>query len=202
MENKITDIRSRTQYNFQWFGIQILFCLVAAIILFAISDALRDFADERCTAKLLSKQNLYLFKNSIYYNFPFYILSLIAVTLIEMKHKANVSFFQRVLMSIAICISYLLTLSFSEFMPYWAAFIISAFMTTCLISWFIMALYRKLAVCILGTSIIAAEYILLMILVYIGARSLIVCSIILFIIVAIMMYCTIKLKKDNNILDN
>lgn len=85
----------------------------------------------------------------------------------------------------------------SEKMSFWIAYVIVSIMTIALISCFVMGLTKNTKAAILSTVILAVEYGLILELVYMGSMALLIGSLSLFILIAVAMYFTLKLKVEN-----
>ena len=91
----------------------------------------------------------------------------------------------------------LLLLAMSEKMSFWIAYVVVSIMTIALISCFVMGLTKNKKAAILSTGILAVEYGLILVLVYMGSMALLIGSLSLFILIAVSMYFTLKLKVEN-----
>lgn len=85
----------------------------------------------------------------------------------------------------------------SEKMSFWIAYIVVSAMTIALVSCFVMGLTKNIKAAILSTIILAVEYGLIIVLVYMGSMALLIGSLSLFVLIAVAMYFTLKLKVEN-----
>lgn len=198
MENQSSDLTQKSNYNFVWQLVQAVLSLAVSAILFGFTEGINSIASGRVDAGLLVKHNYTLFHSASDYSFALYLITMIAMTLMEMKHKSGFTFIQRILVATTLCSGYLLTLSFAEHIPFAVSYAISTVMCVCLIGWFLKEIFHKLPIAVLGAGIVALELIIILVLVYIGNLDLIICSLTLFVILAILMYCTVSINKNNN----
>ena len=101
----------------------------------------------------------------------------------------------------AMLIFYLLLVSMSEFMPFCAAYIIAAVMTIGLIglyTYFVITKRQNLKFSLLITGIMAILYLFLYVLLALQDLSLIIGSLMLFLIMSLVMYSTRNVEWDND----
>lgn len=201
MENSYEPTIREPKYTKMWIGLQILYVLVIAGVLTAISVGITSLAGSRYDDGLLSREHLNLLNTSTNYCFVLITLTLMSITLIELSFRKNINIVQYILMGCALCIFFLLLLSMAELMPFWCAYIIVALMTIGLISLFMKAINRNIKASIATAAILSVEYGLLFMMVYLGSMVLLAGSLLLFAIIATAMYITLKLKvKDDELI--
>ena len=89
-------------------------------------------------------------------------------------------------------------LAFAEQMPFWLAYVIVGAMTGGLIALFIKGITKQAKAARLAGLMIAVEYIYILVLLYLGSLALLLGSLALFIIIAVAMYFTLKMKLIND----
>lgn len=198
MENQIQSTFSEPKYTKMWLGLQILYIFVIAGILTAISIGISSLAGSRLEAGLLKEDRYLLLGDSANYCFALISVTLMTVTLIELAFRKGANLIQNILIGCSLCLFYLLLLSLSEHIPFWGAYFIVSAMTIGLISWFINAIIRKSKATRILAGVLAAEYGLILILVYLGSMVLLVGSVLLFAFIALAMYLTLRLKMEDD----
>jgi inner membrane protein len=86
----------------------------------------------------------------------------------------------------------------TEHLPFLAAYAIVTVMTITLISCFINGLTKQRKAVALTTLILFVEYGLILTLLYIGSLALLIGSLAIFVLIALAMYFTLKLKVENS----
>ncbi|TAN18402.1 MAG: cell envelope integrity protein CreD [Chitinophagaceae bacterium] len=130
-----------------------------------------------------------------------YAILIIALTflvffLIETSQNSPVHPFQYMLIGFALCIFYTLLLSLSEYIHFALAYGISTIASTGLISIYASSLFKKKNMSFLVAIALLALYGFIFTLVQLQDYSLLFGSVGLFIIVAMLMYCTRKINQD------
>ncbi len=121
-------------------------------------------------------------------------LSFLMFFLIEVTKKLRIHPFQYILIGLALIIFYTLLLSVSEHFGFNAAYGISAVAITVMISLYSMPLFNNKKLTLLLTASLATVYTFIFIIIQIETYALLVGSIGLFIILAVTMYITRKIK--------
>lgn len=185
------------KYTKGWLGLQIVYAFVIAGILTAISMGISSLAGSRMEAGLLNEDHFYLIGESANYCFAIIAITLLSITLIELAFRKGANLIQSVLVGCSLCLFYLLLLSISEHLPFWIAYLIVSAMTIGLIAWFIHAITGKKKASYIITGILAVEYGLILMLVYLGSMMLLVGSILLFGLIGLAMYLTLQLRVED-----
>lgn len=197
-ENETLEITySEPKYTKMWLTLQIIYTFVIAGILTAITMGISSLADARFENGLLREAHFLMLGEATNYCFAVIAVTLMTITLIELAFRRGTNVFQSVLIGCALCLFYLLLLSMTEHMPFWGAYIIVSAMTIGLISWFINAITRKRKATMTLAAILAGEYAIMFLLVSLGSMLLLVGSILLFLMIALAMYLTLRLKLED-----
>ena len=140
---------------------------------------------------------------AVKYSFLFLALTFLAYFIFEItsKNTKPIHQLQYLMMGGAMLIFYLLLVSMSEFMPFCAAYIIAAVMTIGLIglyTYFVITKRQNLKFSLLITGIMAILYLFLYVLLALQDLSLIIGSLMLFLIMSLVMYSTRNVEWDND----
>lgn len=194
---EMNEIYREPRYTMRWLGLQTLFVLGLSVVLALIVSGLDGFALGRAESGLLPGNRYDYISQSITYCFAVIAVTSISLMLIEVAFRKGINYLQYGLVACALCLFNLLLLAMSEKMSFWIAYIIVSVMTIALISCFVMGLTKNIKAVLLTTSILAVEYGLILVLVYMGSMALLIGSLTLFILIAVAMYFTLKLKVEN-----
>lgn len=194
---EMNEIYREPKYTMRWLGLQTLFVLGLSVVLALIVSGLDGFALGRTESGLLPGNRYDYVSQSITYCFAVIAVTSISLMLIEVAFRKGINYLQYGLVACALCLFNLLLLAMSEKMPFWIAYSIVSVMTIALISCFVMGLTKSIKAAFLTTVILAVEYGLILVLVYLGSMSLLIGSLSLFILIAVAMYFTLKLKVEN-----
>lgn len=194
---EMNEIYREPKYTMRWLGLQTLFVLGISVVLALIVSGLDDFALGRAESGLLPGNRYDYISESITYCFAVIAVTSISLMLIEVAFRKSINYLQYGLVACALCLFNLLLLAMSEKMWFWIAYIIVSVMTIALISCFVMGLTKNIKASLLTTAILAVEYGLILVLVYMGSMALLIGSLSLFILIDIAMYFTLKLKVEN-----
>lgn len=186
------------RYTMYWLGIHTVFILVIAGILSLLALGIDSLSHSRLEAHLLPATNQTKVAISTGYSFVLITLTLFSLMLVEIAYRKPINYIQYALIGCALCLFYLLLLSITEPLQFWASYLIVSAMTIGLIGWFVHGIIREPKPVKLTVGILLAEYAVVMLLLYMGSLALLIGSLILFVILAIAMYFTLKLKVDNN----
>ena len=193
----MNEIYREPKYTMRWLGLQTLFVLIISIVLALIVSGLDGFALDRAKSGLLPDNNYDYVSQSITYCFAVIAITSVSLMLIEVAFRKGINYLQYGLIGCALCLFNLLLLAMSEKMSFWIAYIIVSVMTIALISFFVMGLTKNRKAALLSTAILTVEYGLILVLVYMGSMALLIGSLSLFILIAVAMYFTLKLKVEN-----
>lgn len=192
-----SDLYRRPHYTMKWLGFQTLYVLGIALVLALIASGIDGFASGRVNDGLLIGARYTLISQSIVYCFALISITSISLMLVEVAFRKAINYLQYALIAMALTLFYLLLLALSEKLPFGISYAIVCVMTIGLISWFINGITGTPRAVGLAAVILAAEYTLMFILVMLGSMALLVGSISLFILIAVAMYFTLKLKVEN-----
>lgn len=194
---EMTDIYREPKYTMRWLCTQTLYVLGISLVLAIIASNLDSFAMGRMHDGLLPHNSYFHISQSITYCFGVIAITSISLMLIEVAFRKEINYLQYGLIGCALCLFNLLLLALSEKMSFWIAFVIVAAMTIALISCFVKGLTQNNKATLLSTAILTVEYGLILILIRMGSMALLIGSLSLFILIALAMYFTLKLKVEN-----
>ncbi|WDF54929.1 cell envelope integrity protein CreD [Mucilaginibacter sp. KACC 22063] len=124
------------------------------------------------------------------------ILTFISLFLTELIGKQKVHVFNYALIGAAMIIFYVLLLSFSEQIGYMWAYLVASIATIALISLFISSLLHNKKAALLFAFILSLFYTFIYIIIQLEDLALLVGSVLLFIIIAVLMYFSRKINWD------
>ena len=136
---------------------------------------------------------------SIKYAFLIIILTFVICFFVEVLQKKNINPFQYLLIGLALCLFYTLLVSISEHLNFTLSYVIATTMTIGLLTFYLSGILKikKTAITIGGMLLLLYTYIF--ILIQMEIYALLVGSIGLFIILAIIMYCSLKINWNTPI---
>ena len=136
---------------------------------------------------------------SIKYAFLIIILTFVICFFAEVLQKKNIHPFQYLLIGLALCLFYTLLVSISEHLNFSLSYAIATIMTIGLLTFYLSGILKikKTAITIGGMLLLL--YIYIFILIQMEIYALLVGSIGLFIILAIIMYCSLKINWNTPI---
>ncbi|WP_305156608.1 inner membrane CreD family protein [uncultured Muribaculum sp.] len=191
------EIYKEPKYTMRWLGLQTLFVLGISIVLALIASGLDGFALGRHESGLLPENRYEYVSQSITYCFAVIAITSMSLMLIEVAFHKGINYLQYGLIGCTLCLFNLLLLAMAEKMSFWIAYVVVSIMTIALISCFVMGLTKNLKAAILSTIILVVEYGLILVLIYMGSMALLIGSLSLFLLIAVAMYFTLKLKVEN-----
>lgn len=191
------EIYKEPKYTMHWLGLQTLYVLGISIVLALIASGLDGFASGRQESGLLPGDRYEYVSQSITYCFAVIAITSMSLMLIEVAFRKGINYLQYGLIGCALCLFNLLLLAMAEKISFWIAYVVVSIMTIALISCFVMELTKNKKAAFLSTIILGVEYGLILVLVYIGSMALLIGSLSLFILIAVAMYFTLKLKVEN-----
>lgn len=191
------EIYREPKYTMRWLGLQSLFILGIAFFFSLISLGIDSFALNRSEIGLLSQGHYGFISESITYCFAIIAITSISLMLIEIAYKRPINYIQYILIGSALCLFNLLLLAISEHISVIIAFLIVTVMTIGLISCYVWGITLNKKATIFSSFILCIEYGLILILLHIGSLALLIGSLILFVLIGIAMYFTLKLKIEN-----
>lgn len=185
------------KYTMRWLGLQTLFVLGISVIFTLMASGINSLAEVRTDLALLSEATSTLVTNSTGYCFAITAISLLSLTLIEIAFRKPVNYLQYGLIGCALCLFFLILLAMAEKMPFYIGYAIVTAMTVGLIGTFVKGIMARAKAVALTVGILVVEYGLILLLLYMGSMALLIGSLALFVILAIAMYFTLKLKVIN-----
>lgn len=192
-----SEIYREPKYTMRWLGLKTLYVLGISIALALIASALDSFALGRLKSGLLPGNSYEYVSQSLTYCFAVIALTSISLMLIEVAFRKAINYLQYGLIGCALCLFNLLLLAMAEKMTFGIAFVVVSVMTIALISCYVMGITRNRRAVFLSTIILAVEYGLIFVLVNMGSMALLIGSLSLFVLIAVAMYFTLKLKVEN-----
>ncbi len=195
---EISEIAHKPKYTLSWLGVKSLYVFGIALVLAIIAAIIDGFASGRVGSGLLQSDHYALLSESIAYCFGLVVITSMSLMLVEISFRKGINYLQYALIAMALTLFYLLLLALSEKLVFAASYSIVSVMTIGLIALFIKGITHNLKAVWLTTGILTLEYGLIFILINLGSMALLVGSIILFLIIALAMYLTLKLKVENN----
>lgn len=192
-----SEIYREPKYTMRWLGLQSLYVLGVALILALIASGIDSFALSRVNSGLLHSTGYTLLSQSIVYCFGVIAITSISLMLVEVAFRRGINNLQYALIGMALTLFYLLLLAISEKMAFGWSYLIVSVMTIGLIALFIKGITQNKQAVGLTAGILVVEYGLMFILIKMGTMALLIGSLSLFIIIALAMYFTLKLKVEN-----
>jgi inner membrane protein len=192
------ELVKKPKYTVSWLGIQILFIVVFTIAWGIIANEIDSLASSHNNVGLITDVEYQFLNNITLYNIGVIAITIISISLIELAVRKNINLLQYALIGCAICLFQLLLLAMTEHLPFLAAYAIVTVMTIVLISCFINGLTKQRKAVALTTLILFVEYGLILTLLYIGSLALLIGSLAIFVLIALTMYFTLKLKVENS----
>ena len=129
------------------------------------------------------------------------LLVFVAGLSIELAGKRPMSIIQYLVIGLSLALFYALVLSFSEFMAFWMAYALAAVMTTAALFGYFRAIFKDNYSYAL-TGLVAVAYILAYVLLQMETYALLAGTLILFALLAVIMYLTRNLnRKEGNSTD-
>lgn len=192
-----SEIYREPKYTMSWLGLQSLYVLGVAFILTLIASGIDSFAFGRVESGLLHSARYTLLSQSIVYCFGVIAITSISLMLVEVAFRRGINYLQYALIGMALTLFYLLLLAISEKMAFGWSYLIVSVMTIGLIALFIKGITQNKQAVGLTAGILVVEYGLMFILIKMGTMALLIGSLSLFIIIALAMYSTLKLKVEN-----
>lgn len=191
------EIHKEPKYTMRWLAIQTVFVIGISYVLALIAGLIDSFAVGRQEMGLLPETRYEFVSQSTDYCFAVIAITCMSLMLIEVAFRKGINFLQYGLIACALCLFNLLLLAMAEKMPFWMAYAVVSVMTITLISFFVWGLTKKRKATLISTIILAVEYSLILLLVYMGTMALLIGSLLLFVLIAVAMYFTLKLKVEN-----
>jgi inner membrane protein involved in colicin E2 resistance len=190
-------LQKKPHYTKNWMGLQILFVAGISIALAILANTISDIALDHKELCQLEEKSYYNLINTITYCFSVIATTLMSITLIEIAVRKPINYIQYALIACALCLFNQLLFAMAELMPFPAAYTLVAIMTITLISCFVNGLTKRKKCVALTAGILTVEYGVIFTLINIGSMALLIGSLLLFVLIAVAMYFTLKLKVEN-----
>lgn len=192
-----SEIYREPKYTMRWLGLQSLYVLGIAFVLALIASGIDSFASGRVESGLLHSTRYTLLSDSIVYCFAVIAITSMSLMLVEVAFRKGINYLQYALNGMALTLFYLLLLAISEKIAFGWSYLIVSVMTIGLIALFIKGITQNLRAVGMTTGILVVEYGLMFILIKLGTMALLIGSVSLFLLIALAMYFTLKLKLEN-----
>lgn len=131
---------------------------------------------------------------SIKYAYLIILLTFAVVFLVEQRNTRSIHPVQYALVGIALILFYTLLLSFSEHISFGLSYLVAAVMTVGLITAFVQGLLKQLSASLAVGGLLVVLYLFIYVLMQLESYSLLVGSIGIFVILAVAMYVSQKIK--------
>ena len=131
---------------------------------------------------------------AVKYSFLIVVLTFVTVFIIENRRRTPIYWLHYLLIGFAIMLFYVLLLSFSEYMLFGWSYLIASIMTIGLITVFLAGVLKERKTAIVIGLILACLYAFIYVLLSLETMSLLVGSIGLFIILAVIMFASLKIN--------
>lgn len=194
---KNLEIYREPKYTMRWLGLQSVFVFGVSLVLALIAAGIDCFASSRVESGLLQETYYTLLSQSVIYCFAVIAITLISLMLAEIAFRKSISRLQYGLIALALTLFYLLLLAISEKLTFEVSYVIVSIMTIGLIASFIKGITQDIKAVAMTSGILSAEYGLMFILIKSGSMALLTGSLSLFLLIALAMYLTLKLKVEN-----
>lgn len=187
-------------YTMQWLWKQIAWIIAMAVIFSLVGSAIGSVARERFWAELLTSRTWNMISGALTYRFAVITLTLATLMMIEVAYRKRINLLQYGLVAAALCLFFFMLLALAEIISFKAAYVVVSIMITGMIGIFVKAMTRSIKAAITAGAVLAAEYVAVLMLVSMGSMALLVGSLILFALIAVAMYFTVKLQiKDGEL---
>lgn len=196
MEENIETYRE-PKYTMKWLGLQSLYVLGIAFVLTLIASGIDSFASSRVDSGLLHTARYILISQSIVYCIAVIVITSMSLMLVEVAFRKGINYIQYALIGMALTLFYLLLLAISEKLAFGWSYVIVSVMTIGLIALFIKGITQNMKAVGLASGILVIEYALMFVLIKLGSMALLIGSLSLFMLIALAMYFTLKLKVEN-----
>lgn len=185
------------KYTMRWLVLHIVYLLLYALALAVAAHCIDQFALARQNSGLLLQTRYSYLSESIAYCFALFSITFVSLSFIEVAFRKEINYIHYVLIGFALCLFNLLLLAMSEHISFWIAYIVVTAMTVALISWYVNGITKRKKATLISSAILVVEYGLIFVLIRMGSMALLIGSLTLFILVAIAMFFTLKLKIEN-----
>lgn len=136
-------------------------------------------------------------ERAIKYAFMVIVLTFIGVLFVEIKMRKNINVFQYLLVGLALVLFYSLLLSISEHIAFAWAYLIAAVMTIGMITLYLFGVLSDKKMALAIGAMLALIYAYIFVLLSLETYALLAGSIGLFIVLAAIMYYSLKLKSED-----
>ncbi|MDE6207487.1 MAG: cell envelope integrity protein CreD [Muribaculaceae bacterium] len=194
---KCDQICRKPKYTMSWLGLHCLFVFGASVVLALLAGGVYTISSHRMNSGLFTESSYKLLSDAIDYSFAMISVTLVSLMMVDVIFRKGINYIQYGLIGCALALFYLLLLAISEKLPFAASYIIVTAMTVGLIGWFIKGITENSKAVKLTVGILVVEYALIYLLISIGSMALLVGSIVLFVLIAVAMYFTLRLRIED-----
>ncbi len=185
------------KYTMRWLVLHTVYVLLYALGLAVAAHCIDQFALDRQHSGLLLEARYNYLSESIAYCFALFSITFISLSFIEVAFRKEINYIHYGLIGLALCLFNLLLLAMSEHVSFWISYAIVTVMTVALISWFVNGITKVKKATLVSTAILVVEYGIIFALLRMGSMALLIGSLTLFVLIAIAMFFTLKLKVEN-----
>ena len=136
-------------------------------------------------------------ERAIKYAFMVIVLTFIGVLFVEIKMRKHINVFQYLLVGLALVLFYSLLLSISEHMSFGWAYLIAASMTIAMITLYLIGVLKHKKMAIAIGAMLTLIYAYIFVLLNLETYALLAGSVGLFIVLALIMYYSLKLRTED-----
>jgi inner membrane creD family protein len=191
-------IYSKPMRTMRWLGLKSLYVFGLAFVLALVANGIDAFASTRVDDGLLKIPVYNMLTQSIAYCFGVIAITLMSLVFVEIASRKGINYLQFALIALALTLFYLLLLALSEKMPYVGAYVIVCAMTIGLITLYVKGITHNMKAVGMTAGILVVEYAVIFMLIKLESAALLIGSIILFLLIALAMFFTLKLKVVND----
>lgn len=163
-----------------------------------IDDMSSDLSDSQLQVGLMVPVDSYLkTERAIKYAFMVIVLTFIGVLFVEIKMRKSINVFQYLLIGLALVLFYSLLLSISEHLAFGWSYLIAAALTIGMITLYLFGVLSDKKMALAIGAMLALIYAYIFVLLSLETYALLAGSIGLFIVLAAIMYYSLKLKSED-----
>lgn len=192
------EIYRKPVFTKQWLCVRVLFVTGLSLFMTIVACGFDALALGRKEEFLLKKEVYILLTDSIDFCFALIFVTMMTLIVMEIAYRRCLNYLQYGLTACALCIFYLLLLAMAEKMPFWLAYATVVTMTVTLITWYCKCITGNRGFSGLVSVVLALEYGLVLTLVYIGSLALLIGSLLIFVLLCVSMFLSLRLKMEND----
>ncbi len=182
----------------QWLCLRVLFVTVVSLFMTLVASGFDALAFGRKEEFLLKNEVFDLLSDSIDFCFALIFVTMMSLVFMEIAYRRCLNYLQYGLTACALCMFYLLLLAMAEKMPFWLAYATVVTMTVTLVTWYCRCITGNRGFSVLVSVVLALEYGMVLTLVYIGSLALLIGSLLIFVLLCVSMFLSLRLKMEND----